>query len=95
MGVAVAHSLSPELALVCPELRAHALALLPAVDPDALFALAPRPRTEVPRAAEVPLAKVPLPVAFAAYAAEAVLLMALRGAVLTTSIAVAAFLAAW
>jgi len=84
MGVPV-DPLSPELALICPELRARALALLPAIDPNALFAVAPRPRVEV----------VPLPVAFAAYAAEAVLLMALRGAALTTVIAVASFLVAW
>jgi len=84
MGVP-AHHLSPELALICPELRAHALALLPTIDPNALFAVAPRPRVEV----------VPLPVAFAAYAVEAVLLTALRGVAMTAVIAVASFLVAW
>ena len=43
MGAAVAHPISPELVLVCPELREHALTLLPAVDPEDLFAVAPRP----------------------------------------------------
>ena len=42
MGAAVAHPISPELVLVCPELREHALTLLPAVDPDELFAVEPR-----------------------------------------------------
>lgn len=84
MGVP-ANPLSPELALICPELRAHALVLLPAIDPNALFAVAPRPRVKV----------VPLPVAFAAYAAEAVLRMALHGVVMTTVVAVASFLVAW
>ena len=37
MGAAVAHEISPELVLVCPELRAQALTLLPALDPDELF----------------------------------------------------------
>jgi len=44
MGAAVAHEISPELVLVCPELRAHALTLLPALDPDELFAVRPAPR---------------------------------------------------
>ena len=43
MGAAVAHPISPELVLVCPELREHALTLLPAVDPEDLFAVEPRP----------------------------------------------------
>ena len=43
MGAAVAHPISPELVLVCPELREHALTLLPAVDPEELFAVEPRP----------------------------------------------------
>ena len=41
MGAAVAHEISPELVLVCPELRAHALTLLPALDPDELFRVEP------------------------------------------------------
>jgi len=41
MGAAVAHEISPELVLVCPELRAHALTLLPTVDPDELFTVEP------------------------------------------------------
>ena len=43
MGLAVAHEISPELVLVCPELRAHALTLLPTLDPDELFTVEPRP----------------------------------------------------
>ena len=43
MGPAVAQEISPELVLVCPELRAHALTLLPAVDPDELFVVEPAP----------------------------------------------------
>jgi len=43
MGPAVAQEISPELVLVCPELRAHALTLLPAVDPDELFVVEPVP----------------------------------------------------
>ena len=43
MGAAVAHEISPELVLVCPELRAHALTLLPALDPDELFRVEPAP----------------------------------------------------
>ena len=44
MGAAVeARSISPELVLVSPELREHALGLLPALDPDALFVVPARP----------------------------------------------------
>ena len=44
MGAAAeARSISPELVLVSPELREHALGLLPALDPDALFVVPPRP----------------------------------------------------
>ena len=55
MGVAVAHEISPELVLVCPELRAHALTLLPTLDPDELFAVepAPAPIPQPPRLALV------------------------------------------
>lgn len=51
MGAAVAHEISPELVLVCPELREHALTLLPALDPDELFTVepAPAPAPEPPR----------------------------------------------
>ena len=47
MGAAVAHPISPELVLVCPELREHALTLLPAVDPEELFSVEPRPAAPV------------------------------------------------
>ena len=44
MGAAAeALTISPELVLVSPELREHALRLLPALDPEALFAVPPRP----------------------------------------------------
>jgi hypothetical protein len=43
MRAAVAHEISPELVLVCPELRAHALTLLPTLDPDELFTVEPAP----------------------------------------------------
>ena len=48
MGPAVAQEISPELVLVCPELRAHALTLLPAVDPDELFVVEPAPAAPKP-----------------------------------------------
>lgn len=48
MGPAVAQEISPELVLVCPELRAHALTILPAVDPDELFVVEPAPVTLKP-----------------------------------------------
>jgi hypothetical protein len=48
MGAAVAQEISPELVLVCPELREHALELLPPVDPDKLFAVEPRPAAPKP-----------------------------------------------
>jgi hypothetical protein len=103
MGAAVAHPISPELVLVCPELREHALTLLPAVDPDELFAVAPRRPTqeirerprevrERPRLVLVePERRAPMPVALAAYLTEALFLGALRGAALTAVIVVLAF----
>jgi hypothetical protein len=94
MGVAVAHELSPELVLVCPELRAHALELLPALDPDALFRVAPRPKPTLalaPPPAEPPRRRV---LAVAAYAVEALVMGTLRGAALIAVIASAAFLLA-
>jgi hypothetical protein len=45
---AEAQPISPELVLVSPELREHALRLLPALDPDTLFAVAPRPAAPPP-----------------------------------------------
>ena len=94
MGAAVAHDLSPELVLVCPELRAQALELLPAIDPDALFEVAPRPKPAlalVPPPAPAPRRRV---LAVAAYAAEALVMGTLRGAALIALIASAAFLLA-
>ena len=43
MGAAVAHEISPELVLVCPELREQALTALPTLDPDELFTVEPAP----------------------------------------------------
>jgi hypothetical protein len=109
MGAAVAHEISPELALVCPELRAHALTLLPTVDPDELFAVEPapaplpqRPRLELvqpePDLESEPRAEAerrpPLPVALAAYTTEALFLGVVRGAALTAVIAAVAFVLA-
>ena len=100
MGAAVAHPISPELVLVSPELREHALRLLPAIDPDALFEVDPAPAPvrelqERPRLVLVePEPHTPFPVALAAYATEAVVLGALRAAGLTAAIAVIAFLLA-
>jgi hypothetical protein len=98
MGVAVAHPISPELVLVCPELREHALTLLPAVDPDELFTVEPRPPAQIHERPRLVLVeqerRAPLPVALAAYMTEALFLGAIRGAALTAAIAVIAFLLA-
>jgi hypothetical protein len=106
MGAAVAHHpISPELVLVCPELREQALTLLPAVDPDELFAVEPRPAAEPaqerPRLVLVepdpiaePERRAPFPVAFVAYLTEAILLSAVRGAALTALIVLLAFVLA-
>jgi hypothetical protein len=102
MGAAVAHPISPELVLVCPELREHALTLLPTLDPDELFAVEPRrPTVEPSRPTQVPERprlvlveperRAPMPVALAAYLTEALFLGALRGAALTAVIVVIAF----
>ena len=45
---AEAHAISPELVLVSPELREHALRLLPPLDEDALFTIPPRPAPPPP-----------------------------------------------
>ena len=106
MGAARAHPISPELVLVSPELREHALRLLPAIDPDALFQVGARSTTPVePEPARIslerprlilvePNQRAPLPVAVAAYATEALVLGALRAAGLTAAITVVAFLLA-
>jgi hypothetical protein len=94
--------------LVCPELREHALEQLPPLDPDALFAVDRRPappHVERPRPVVVQPppeqppprprpSRAPLPVAVAAYATEALLVGAVRGAALITAIGVAAYLLA-
>ena len=99
MGAAVAHQISPELVLVCPELREHALTLLPAVDPEELFAVEPRaPIVEQPRLVLVepaPESRTFLPVALAAYFTEAIFLGALRGTAVTAVIVVLAFALSW
>jgi hypothetical protein len=84
-----AEPISPELVLVSPELRERALATLPAVDPDALFLVAPRPEPE-----PEPEPGGSFALAFASYVGEAVLLGALRGAAMFAVIAVVAFLLA-
>ena len=92
--------------LVSPDLREHALQLLPAVDPDALFEVDRRPTADAEQAAvRIPLERprlvlfesrprAPLPVAVAAYATEALLLGAVRAAGLTAAITVVAFVLA-
>ena len=105
MGAAVAHPISPELVLVCPELREHALTLLPAVDPEELFAVEPRPaaapvrgRPQLALVEPEPIAErerqAPLPLALVAYLTEAIFLGAMRGAALTALIVVLAFVLA-
>jgi hypothetical protein len=89
MAVAVAPRLSPELVLVSPDLRERAVASLPARDPDALFRVVPRPQP--PRVEPQP----PLPLAVAAYAAEAVVFGAIRGGVMVGAVAAASFVLAW
>ena len=104
MGVAVAQPVSPELVLVCPELRERALELLPAIDPDALFAVEPRPAQSVaveqqdePRPAQ-PVAVEqhdeprPTRLAIALYFVEALALGTLRATGIIAVIAVVAFL---
>ena len=99
MGGAVAHQISPELVLVCPELREHALTLLPAFDPDELFAVEPRvPIVEQPRLVlvePVPEPRARLPVALAAYFTEAIFLGAVRGTAVAAVIVVLAFALSW
>ena len=102
MGLAVAHPISPELVLVCPELREHALRLLPGLDPDELFEVEPAPRParppavrERPRLVVVePQPRAPLPVAVAAYFGEALVLGAVRGTILIAGIGMVSFLLA-
>jgi len=110
MGAAVAHPISPELVLVCPELREHALTLLPQVDPEGLFSVEPRPAAPVAerpvlalvepveQVETVPVAeperRAPLPLALVAYLTEAIFLSAVRGAALTALIVVLAFVLA-
>jgi hypothetical protein len=93
MAAAVAHPISPELVLVSPDLRAEALASLAEPDPDALFRVPPRAQ---PRLVLVPPPepRPALPVAVAAYFAEALFLGAVRGAAMVAAIAVAAFVLA-
>jgi hypothetical protein len=108
MGPAVAHPISPELALICPDLREQALRLLPPLDPDALFDVEsrpgpepeppapahPRPRLVVVAPERKPEPRAPLHVAVAAYATEALVLGALRAVGLTAAIALVAFVLA-
>lgn len=105
MGLAAAQPLSPELVLVCPELRAHALELLPARDPDALFHVDPRPAPQQVELRLVPQRREDLaerereqqasrPLAVVAYFAEALVLGTLRGAAMIAAVASVAFLLA-
>lgn len=97
--LAAVQPISPELALVCPELREQALRLLPALDPDELFEVEREPSLEAPERPRLvlvePQPRTPLPVALAAYVTEALVLGAVRGTLLVAAIAVVAFLLAW
>jgi hypothetical protein len=86
----MAEPLSPELVLVSPDLRERALGSLPDLDPDALFVIPPRPAPSPP----VEPRPERLPVALAAYTAEAVVWGALRGVAMFAVIAATAFLLA-
>lgn len=88
MSAASQCPISPELALVCPELRARALSLLPAINPDALFRVPDR-RVAVLAAGSAD-AEVPFLLAVAAYATACIAMAALRAA---TTVAVVAALA--
>jgi hypothetical protein len=79
-------AISPELALVCPELRREWVAALPERDPDALFRVV---RPSLPRVAvRPPDPPVPMLVAAAAYTASSMLVSAVGGA-LTVALVVA------
>src|SRR2546429_8441875 len=82
---------SPELALVCPELRAAALAALPERDPDAFLVRSSNPRERAPEyhllrsvasdnagdASEEEVARrTPLPVAIVVYTVQRALMVA-------------------
>jgi hypothetical protein len=88
-AVSVDH-ISPELVLVCPELRATAIAALPERDPDAWLVRNPSPRTTsleytpLPSVAEqietVHERPTPLPLAILAYTVGRALTVAVEAA---------------
>lgn len=81
MSAVYAQPLTPELALVCPELRAQSLSSLPDIDPDALFrrtARAPAPVTAAP---------APVILAALAYAASGFVGSVIRGLVTVATVA--------
>ena len=91
---AVAQPLSPELVLVSPDLRAHAFELLPALDPDALFEVSPRPTQALALVPPPDFPARPRVLAVAAYAVEALVFGTLRAIALIAIIATVAFLLA-
>jgi len=85
VSVAVSRSasepaISPELALVCPELRERWRASLPSIDADELFRVV-RPARPAAVAVASPEPPVPILIAVAAYAATSIVVSAVRGAV--------------
>ncbi|MBA2462831.1 MAG: hypothetical protein H0V45_13885 [Actinobacteria bacterium] len=83
--------ISPELALVCPQLRRQWLTALPDIDPDALFRVA-RPR-QLARAS-VAAAEPPVPflLAAAVYTGTSIAASVVRGAVTLVVVAVVTLL---
>ena len=78
-------AISPELALVCPELRRQWVAALPERDPDALFRVV---RPTLPSVAIRPSdPPVPMLVAAAAYAASSMVVSAVGGAMTVALVA--------
>lgn len=98
MPAAGSHCVSPELALVCPELRAAAIAALPERDPDGFL---PRTSRSAPEyrllravAAPEPRRHVRLPVAVLAYATRRAAFVVVETAVVLGFVAGAFALAA-
>ncbi len=89
VSIAVSQPVSPELALVCPELRRQWIARLPEIDPDALFLVRPhRPATAVAPAE----AAVPLLLAAAVYTGSTIAVSLVRGAVTMAVVALVALI---
>jgi len=88
---AIATPISPELALVCPELRRQWAAALPDIDPDALFR-SDRIARPTPAAAAPAERPVPFLLAAATYALSSFAASLLQGVVTLTVVAVVALI---